>query len=311
LSERASRRASTVGALLVAPALFVGAPATAAPAGSAPSTAAERPAIQTTTRTVDVVGSPTGFTAPATRRAGIASFRVSTTDPAGIRLGLFRLKPGVPLDRYLVHLRTALSGEREEAVAAGRKVVREATLLGGVNALPGQPATLTQALRPGTYHLIDYEDIDDGAGRPVTVRALTVTDRIEHDVPDRPDAMIRMVETPSGPRFQAPRTLRSGASVLVTNLSNQVDEAIFVPVRPGTTSKDVQRFFDAIERGEWPPESPFTGLPQGMPVISPGHAAVIRPGLMPGEYALVTWVTDLGNGAGRAVQGMHTLVTVV
>ena len=48
-----------------------------------------------------------------------------------------------------------------------------------------------------------------------------------------------------------------------------------------------------------------------MPVIAPGHAAVIQPALPPGEYALVTWVIDLDTGARRAAQGMHALVTVV
>jgi hypothetical protein len=303
LSTRALRRVSTVAALLVTPVLALAAPAAAAPSVSTP-------AVETPTRTVEVVGSPRGFTAPATRRAGITTFRVSTTDPAGIRLGLFRLNPGVRLDRYLVHLRTALTGNRAEAVAAGRKVVRQATLLGGASAVPGQPATLTQVLSSGRYHLIDYEDIEEGAGRPVAVRQLTVTDGIEHDVPDRPDALVRMIETPSGPRFDAPRTLRPDDSLLVTNLSGQVDEAIFMPVRPGTTSADVQAFFEARDRGEWPPYSPFIGAPRGMPVLSPGRAAVLRPALTPGDYALVTWVLDLDSGAGRAAAGMHALVSV-
>jgi hypothetical protein len=295
------RRVSAVGALLVAPTLLMTAPASAA----APTV--ERPK----TRTVEVVGSPTGFTAPATRASGITTFRLSTTDPAGSRFGLFRLRPGVRLDRYLAHLRTALTGQGDEAVAAGRKVVQQATLLGGASVVPGGPATLTQMLRPGTYHLIDYEDIENGAHHPVAVRPLAVTDRVEHDVPRRPDGMIRMVETPDGPRFQAPRTIRAGSSLLVSNLSDQVDEAIFVPVRPGTEEKDVQRFFEAVARGEWPPDSPVAGLPRGMPVLSEGRAAVIEPGLAPGAYALVTWVIDLDTGRMRSARGMHQLVTVV
>ncbi len=295
-----SLRAATVGALIVAPTLAFAVPAHAAPATGA--TAVEAP-----TRVVEVVGSPSGFTSPASRRAGITTFRVSTTDPAGIRLGLFRLKPGVRLDRYLGHLRTALTGDRAEAIAAGRNVAREATLLGGAMAVPGQPATLTQVLSPGRYHLIDYEDIESGR---LTVRPLTVTEGIDHDVPDRPDALVRMIETPDGPRYDAPRTLRSTDSLLVSNLSGQIDEAVFMPVRTGTTSADVQAFFDARDAGEWPPDSPFVGAPRGMPVLSSGRSAVLRPGLPPGEYAVVSWVMDLESGAGRGAQGMHTLVTV-
>jgi hypothetical protein len=309
LPHRSLRRFSTVGALLVAPALLVGAPAKAQ-ATAAATKPAVRPASQHAVRTLDVVGSPIGFTAPSRRRAGIATFRVSTTDPAGIRLGLFRLRPGVPLDRFVGHLRQTLTGERDEAVVAGRQVSREAVLLGGVATEPGSPAAFTQVLRAGTYHLIDYEDIEEGGpGRPVAVHPLVVTDSIDHDQPARPDALIRMVETPRGPRFHAPRELRSGESVLITNLSAQLDEAIFMPVRPGTTSAEVQRFFEAAENGEWP-ESPFVGVPRGMPVIAPGQSAVLGPELPPGEYALVSWVFDLDNGAARAAQGMHALVTV-
>ena len=310
MPHRPLRRASTVGALLMAPALLIGAPATAQPttiAAKVNRTATLGAAV----RTVDVAGSPIGFTAPATRRAGITTFQVSTTDPAGIRLGLFRLRGAVPLDRFLSHLRTALTGEGADAVAAGRMVSREAVMLGGVATEPGRPAAFTQVLRPGRYHLIDYEDIEDGGpARPLAVHPLTVTDSIEHDVPARPDSLVRMIQTPAGPRFHAPRTLRADASVLVSNLTGQLDEAVFVPVRAGTTAADVQRFFEAVDRGEWP-DQPFVGVPHGMPVIAPGHSAVVQPGLAPGPYALVSWVADLENGAGRAAQGMHTLVTVV
>ena len=61
----------------------------------------------------------------------------------------------------------------------------------------------------------------------------------------------------------------------------------------------------------WPPDSPLAGLTHGMPVLSEGRAAVIEPGLAPGEYALVTWTIDLDSGTMRAASGMHQLVTVV
>jgi hypothetical protein len=140
---------------------------------------------------------------------------------------------------------------------------------------------------------------------------LTVTDHVQHDLPARPDSMITMIQTPDGPRFRAPSTLPAGGSVLVNNLTGQVDEAIFMPVRPGTSSADVQRFFESVDGGQWPSDPPFIGVPRGLPVITPGHAAVIQPALTPGEYALVTWVVDLQTGVRRAAQGMHSLVTVV
>ncbi|MPZ62959.1 MAG: hypothetical protein GEU93_17040 [Propionibacteriales bacterium] len=260
---------------------------------------------------VDVVGTPDGFTLPESVPPGMTTFRVTTSDPNGIRLGLFRLNDGVDLDRFLVHLVQSIAGEGEEQISAGRAVMREAGMLGGEATVAGERAAFTQFLRPGRYHLIDYEDIEDGdADGPVAVEELTVTGEFHPGSPPLPDEAITMVDTPDGPRYRAPRVLSGDSAILVTNLTEQVDEAIFMRVRPGTTRADVQGFFEALDRDEGPPEYPFVGLPHGMPVISPGHAEIIQPDLPRGRYALITWVPDLDDGGMHAADGMHTLVTV-
>jgi hypothetical protein len=259
---------------------------------------------------VEIAGSAQGLAAPASVDAGLRTFRVTTTDPAGVVLGLFRLDRGIVLDEFVAVLRVALTGEGRERVEAGNAVAEQATLLGGINTVPGRPGTFTQLVRPGTYHLIDYQDILTGQA-PAAVRPLVVTDRWRACPPPLPRATIEMRETRDGPRFRAPSNLEAGAPILVRNRTGHVEEAVFMPVRPGVTAEDVRQFFEALDNHQAPPSIPFTSddRPRGMPVIHDPLAAVIEPNLAPGRYALLTWLID-GEARHRAAAGMIAIVTV-
>ncbi|WP_109507185.1 hypothetical protein [Nocardioides speluncae] len=172
--------------------------------------------------TVDVVGSSTGFTAPARHRPGAVTFRVRTDDPEGIRLGLLRLRDGVPVDRFLTHLTAALTERGEAAAAAGRQLTEEATMLGGALAVPGRTAEFRQRLGEGTYYLVDYQDAD--TGRPLT--ALVVDGPWAPPPPMVADAAITMVDTSAGPRFRVRRPLTADGTIAVTNRNGQLDEAV-------------------------------------------------------------------------------------
>jgi hypothetical protein len=232
---------------------------------------------------IEVSGTTDGFTAPSSRAAGLAVFRVGTTDPEGIRLGLVRLRPGVRVGDFLTHLHTALTSHGPDAVEAGAQLARDATLYGGALAVPGRSATFTQVLAGGTYHLVDYADVE--AGR-LSAHALAVGRNVRNDHPALPTAVITMTETADGPRFVAPDQLRAGATILVRNATGQFDEAVFVPVGPDTTEADVQAFFEHLDCCGWPADNPFAGFPQGAPVLSPGGSQLIQPG----QHTLVTIV---------------------
>ncbi|MFB6724278.1 hypothetical protein ACFCV3_29135 [Kribbella sp. NPDC056345] len=258
---------------------------------------------------VRIVGTADGFSAPTETRPGWTTFNVTTSNDDGIRLGLFQLKPGRTLDEFLVGLRTALTEHGTAAAVAGRQVEASALLLGGAVAAPGRAVTFQRPLTPGTYLLVDYLRVD--RSNPINVHKLTVRGRPSGTAPSTACAALAMVDTTDGPRYAGPAVLRSGQTVLITNRTKQLAEAIFVPVRPGTTRADVQRTFETIEAGGWPSDSPLIGLPQGAPVLSAGRTQVLTPNLAPGSYVLTTWMVDLGNGRMQAAQGMHTLITVV
>ncbi|GAB3951408.1 hypothetical protein GCM10029976_087760 [Kribbella albertanoniae] len=258
---------------------------------------------------VHVVGTADGFSAPTETRPGWTTVSVSTTNDRGIRLGLFQLRPGHTLDQLLAGLRTALTEHGTAAAAGGRQVEASALLLGGAVAAPGRAVTFQRPLAPGTYLLVDYLRVD--RSNPIDVHELTVRGRPSGTAPRTACTALAMVDTADGPRYAGPTVLRSGQTVLITNRTNQLAEAIFVPVKPGTTRADVQRTFETIEAGGWPSDSPLIGLPQGAPVLSAGLAQVLTPNLAPGSYVLTTWMVDLSNGRMQAAQGMHTLLTVV
>jgi hypothetical protein len=251
---------------------------------------------------------PEGFTAPAVVSQDAASFRVTTTDPGGAYIGLIGLRKGVSLQRYLADLEQAYDEtDREAAMAGSRAVERDVVMYGGAAVLPDAPVTFTPRLRPGTYYLIDFKDVGS-PGLADKVRKLRVVGHGGAVVP-RAGAEIVQVQTADGPRFRAPAQLRAGAAVRVTNRSRQFNEAIFMPVREGTTRAQVGAFFAAMEGGPAAPY-PFIGGPVGMVPLSPGRSTVVSAELRPGTYALVTWVTDYRTGRMHAAQGMNEIITV-
>ncbi|SMD13706.1 hypothetical protein [Kibdelosporangium aridum] len=239
---------------------------------------------------VDVSVTPAGFEAPRAIRAGAVTFRVRSSDPEGAWLGL--VQPRVPLRRYLDDLERAMG---DDPVEGGKDVLRDAEMLGGV-AVAAVPASVTLRVTPGDYYLVDFRDVGkpDLASRVRPVRV----------VPGHAGSMPRVSTqiTLTDGKFLAPRVIEG--PVRVVNLSRQHNEAMLMPVRPGTTLADLDAFFTGV--GPYP----FTGGPTGVVPMTPGRSAILSTTLPPGEYALVTWVYDLRTGKMFAAQGMRSLIAV-
>ncbi|GIF47566.1 hypothetical protein DFJ67_7038 [Asanoa ferruginea] len=260
---------------------------------------------------VDVVDGTDDFTSPASVASGVRTFQVTTADPSGIVLGLFRLDDGVAINDFLTLLRVAFAGQGDQRVEAGRQVQAQSTLLGGVSAVTGRPATFTQTLVPGTYYLINYRDILANPNGAVGVHPLTATNQWVACSPPIPRATVQMIDTADGPRYLAPTSLRQGAPILVVNLSGRIQEAVIRPVGPNVTATDIELFFQAVDNGQPPPSIPFVGLlPQGMPVIHSPLAAIIQPNLAPGRYAMLSFLLD-DEGVRYAASGTVVVFDVI
>lgn len=251
----------------------------------------------------EVVVAADGVTAPGSVSCGPVTFSVTTPATAGMSLLLVRLR--VPLSRYLEDLgRLAAAATTAETIAATRAVEADVVNLGGAVLTAAEPATFTQDLRPGSYQLIGY-DYTSATARPIA-HALTVTAG-RPARPPRTDG--RIVQTPSGFRVCGDR-LRAGGAYLVENRSGTLNEAVLLPVRPGTTQAAVDAYFGALSAGQPPPASPLVGRPVGLAPLSPGHRAVLRTTLPAGPYLLASWVTSTSTGRPRAFGGYHRVVTL-
>ncbi|WUI03976.1 hypothetical protein OHR68_19985 [Spirillospora sp. NBC_00431] len=261
---------------------------------------------------LDIKADDRGFTAPTSSTSGATSFRVTTTATGdlGSIIGLARLRPGTTPASFAEHLGKVFSDDPKVAVPAGRALMAEAELLGGTESQVGQPTTFTTTLRPGTYYLLNYLDFETNSpAGPEALHKLTVQRERHAGRAPKPGAVVGMSHTSSGPRFHLPSRIRAGAPLLITNHMNQVNEAIFVPVRPGTTRADMQKFFEGVQNGQWP-EPPFAGAPLGSPPLSPGRTLLLQTPLRPGPYAVITWVIDLTDGVRLGAKGMYSLITV-
>jgi hypothetical protein len=247
---------------------------------------------------VDIAVTPDGFTAPATLRAGSVTLRVRSTDRQGAWIGLVRPRPGITLERYLADLERSMGGD---PVEGGKAVLGDVEMLGGV-AVAEVAAAVTLRVPPGDHYLVDFRDVGlpDLASRVRPVRVLPG----RAGAPAPAPARITLLDG----TFLAPARL--SGPVRVVNRSAQHNEAMLMPVRPGTSSADLDAFFAEADAGRSPARSPFTGGPTGVVPLSPGRSAVLDAALPPGEYALVTWVREIRTGKMFAARGMHALITV-
>ncbi|MER5212030.1 hypothetical protein ABT063_15960 [Streptomyces sp. NPDC002838] len=291
-----SRRRMLFGAGVTAGALLGVLPA-ASPAAASPARRPVRPAAA-----FDVVVTQDSITAPSTVPSGPVTFHVTTPTEGGMGLPLVHIR--VPIDKYLDDLtRMNNATTPAEAAAAAKVVEGESVNLGGAAVQPGVGATYTQILWPGRYYFLAYDF--DSAARPVA-HALTVRGTATGEPPEPVD-LIR--HTRSGFRVPGDR-LHANGTHLVINDSGVLNEAVLLPVRPGTTAAEVDAFFAALRDGTTPPSNPIIGGATGSPPLSPGRSARVAASLPPGGYVLSSWITSSTTGRPRVFDGFYKLVTL-
>jgi hypothetical protein len=257
---------------------------TSAVALSAKVAGAEPPSAAA--QTIRVTANPDGLVAPGIERLrpGSTTFTVTTSDPDSRYVGVVGLKPGASFEVYLDNMRTVLFSQDNAArERAGAQVQRDTALAGGV-AVSGRAAqSITLLLRSGGFYLVDYTSLGGPtpAWRPVTVSGNW--SNVAHPAPHH--LVFHYNQLDGSPRFRAPQRIAPRSRLLITNTTDVLHEAVFIPVRPGTTNDDLTRFF----AGQGP--SPFAeGGPQGMLPITGGQAVLLSVDLAPGRYVLMSWV---------------------
>lgn len=228
------------------------------------------------------------FDAPDTILAGPTTIRLVNDGPDFHHVWLVRLEEG----------RSA--GELIEPLAAHGPLPSWAVAVGGPNT-PGAPGEETVAavdLEPGEYALVCViPGMQDGELHVAKgmIRPLTVMPSGEARVLSEPD----LVMTLDDYTYELDRPITPGRhAIRVVNAAAQPHEVVVVRLEPGRTAMDFLAF---LQKPEGAPPGKMIG---GVTWLSRGESNVMMLDFEPGEYALLCFVPDEGDGRLHLEHGM-------
>ena len=211
----------------------------------------------------------------------------------------------VEIDGQLTY--TADARSDDEVIAEIQKATRGEQVAewfeagGGPGATkPGESASVTQELQPGTYYVV-------GSSRrpPSTPLArIEVSDDGATELPEADDAVEAVDYSFSGELTAGPNTL------LLENNGRQWHHFLASRLLDGSTIEDARRFFES-QQGPPPFEEGTnqSGEVQST-VLEGGTSQIVDVDLDPGTYAFYCFVSDREGGPPHAVQGMISEVEV-
>jgi hypothetical protein len=251
----------------------------------------------------------TEFTAPDQVTAGWVTFRVSSGDADYHALEVARPNPGHTVDDVINDLQMGLGTDPATEALGARQLVRDGTLMGGVVPSVYGPMDATLPLTPGTYYLFDFAEF--GLPTPPTVHTLRVVGHMNWSGMPAFDSVVGMyIDANDMPAFAAPTDFSATGNVLIYGQGDELHEATFRPVKPGTTDQYISDYYTALDAGLPHGPSPWTGPQKGFNAMSPGQFAVFHLNLPPGPYALICYVPSDETGLPHAHMGMHQVVTL-
>jgi len=155
-------------------------------------------------------------------------------------------------------------------------------------------------LHSGTYYLMDLVNFT-GKGNPVTTR-LFVTG---HGRSSALHGQVYVTPT-SADRFIAPSRWPHHGTYLFHNVADTIHFMAIVPVKAGTTDRQIQAFFNSGSQSQ----PPFfrNGPSGGNDVVSPGKTIQVSYNLPRGTYVLLCFIADDVTGIPHAIMGMHLVI---
>jgi len=258
--------------------------------------------------TIDVnVTTDGGFTLPKNVRAGFVTFKVSSPEDAYHGWQIFRLENGATVDQVVQDLANGVNGATFEENAEGAAaLLHDATLIGGVVTTPYAPISVTVPMERGTYYVFDIADIFNGVTPRVhTLRAVGTPNW--KGLPRYSQVILAEMQG-MDPRFVAPTDEHANGTYLVVNApSDEIHEAVWRQVVPGTTDQYLTDYYNSVLAGT-PMTRPWLDSQHGLQAMSPNRFAVIHIDLPPGDYALICYVPSDESGLPHGWIGMHEIV---
>ncbi|HEU4945392.1 MAG TPA: hypothetical protein VFT10_09560 [Solirubrobacterales bacterium] len=247
---------------------------------------------QTLTFTLSGQGKAAKFTVPESAEAGLAEITLQNDGKADSDLQLIRVEGDHTPQEVVDGLGKAMKGQAfPEWFFAG----------GGVGPTPpGESRTVTQVLQPGTYYAFDTE----GSEGPPDAKSVASTE-VSGDESDEgleADGTISALEYD----FESDGVSSDQTEVLFENKGSQPHHIVYSPLKDGTTTEDVEEFFEN-EKGPFPLNEKAT---KNTAVIEGGESQLVALDLKPGRYALLCFISDRQGGPPHAVKGMVDEVEV-
>jgi hypothetical protein len=253
-----------------------------------------------------------GFSLPRTLRAGLVTFKVSSSEDTFHGFQGFSLKPGVSLEQVKQEVDDALSGDPAIVPDAIRALTAHITEIGGVSTTPHAPQAVTIPLTRGTYYFLDVATVNNPPLTPVYHEVRVVGDFKWSRIPRFTSVVGMGHDENHKPVFHAPSRMPAKGSFLAYATGHELHEAVLRPTLPGTTDAYIASFYDAVRAGTPRPPAPWRpGQIGGMQAISPGRWAIMHIDVPPGTYTFVCFVPS-GEPPGwpHTYIGMHKVVTL-
>lgn len=254
---------------------------------------AETPAVEATTSPAELIvdAADFAFGAPDTVPAGWTTIRLRNGGPSLHHVQLVRVDDGHTYEELL-----GAASQPGPAPAWAHEV-------GGPNTPPpGGESVGIVKLEPGVYAIACFIPDDKGVPHIALgmVRQMVVTGTAAGAEPAS-DAEIRL----SDYAFQTTAPLTAGRhTIRVINDASQHHEMFIARLAPGKTAMDLAAW---AEHPDGPPPGEPIGGTSG---IEPGGVNYVSVDLAPGEYALLCFLPDAGDGAPHVAHGMARQISV-
>lgn len=237
------------------------------------------------------------FSGPDTLSAGATTFRMVSAGQELHHLTLVRFDDGHTLEEFLA------------ALGSGGPPPAWAHFAGGPNPpVPGEASEATAVLTPGSWAMVCLVPAPDGMPHLMKGMGKAFTVVASSAPAAEPEAQIVMTLREYDFDLSAPLTAGTH-TIRVENGGTQDHEVALVRLEAGKTAQDMAAYVDGMEAGTAagpPPGAPMGGI-AGMAVGGRNWFTVT---LTPGEYALLCFVPDSGDGRLHTHHGMAKQFTV-
>jgi hypothetical protein len=233
------------------------------------------------------------YIAPDTIPAGLTRIRLSNHGKEYHHAQLARLQAGHTV------------AELRDSLAAKQGLPSWVTFVGGPNVPgPGKPSEVVVALQAGAYAVLCFVSSDDGVPHLAKgmIRELAVVPAGQATQPE-PRADARMALDDYGFAL-APGLTAGRRTIRVENQGPQPHEVEFVKLQPGKAAADVLAWL-RTEEGP-PPGEPLGGTV----ALQAGQVNYVIADFTAGDYALICFVPDSGDGRPHVAHGMVSQIRV-